>query len=232
MVHDLDVCAGNQAVDLLALLVILAWLHAPQLLRLLRINLFLHLVQVPLHFGLDSIIKYVTFPLEKCLEYGVGPFPLVDDGVANLMTRLPVKHNVEVLWRVAVSIHCFIRTILAVSQGLRQLSVLRVLQIFVAAQELTGLKKEYNSVDLSLGAVYRLLHEDQFYFRLQQDFAEDIADVALDFVLLALGEDAHDFFGGHPRLAVARALGLLRHLRFQLALYRSQHLSRRSFSLG
>lgn len=69
MVHDLDVGASDEAVDLLALLLVLAWLQAPQLLGLLRIDLFLNLVQMPLHFSFDPIIKDVTFPLEKCLEY-------------------------------------------------------------------------------------------------------------------------------------------------------------------
>lgn len=83
------------------------------------------------------------------------------------MARLPIKHNIEVLWSITVSIYCFIRSILAVRQGLGQLTVLCVLKIFVAAQELTGFKKEHNSVDFSLRAVDWLLHQDQFDLSLQ-----------------------------------------------------------------
>lgn len=57
----------------------------------------------------------------------MGPFPFFDDGVANLMTSLSVKHNEKVLGRISVFVNCIVGGVFAVVKGLGELTILWII---------------------------------------------------------------------------------------------------------
>lgn len=170
-----------------------------ELLDLLRVSCQLRFDEVELDALLSFDIKLFFLPIGEGLVHAPCPIPLVDLGVAYLLYDGATQDNVEVVCFVLKLVDLLIRGNLHERYKLCEISIVAVPEVLLA-QEFKTLKPFHHEVDFALLSYSRVLAQNNADRFLLQDTKEARANLPLDFVDLALGQEVEDLVLSQHRL--------------------------------